>query len=79
MIDDSIGIDISKDQRDCHRMSDGALAQFPNSGTDFKKLRRRIGPARPAFWVGRQPVSLPVFSIAPIVNHGRRFVQIAIL
>ena len=47
MTDDSIGIDISKDKLDCHRLSDGAFEQFPNTKSGFQKLRRWIGPDLP--------------------------------
>lgn len=48
MTDDSIGIDISKDKLDCHRLSDGAFEQFPNTKTGFQKLRRWVGANLPA-------------------------------
>ena len=48
MTDDSIGIDISKDKLDCHRLSDGAFEQLPNTRSGFQKLRRWVGPDLPA-------------------------------
>lgn len=43
MTDDSIGIDISKDHLDVHRLSDGQYAQFTNTGHGFTALQRWIG------------------------------------
>lgn len=43
MTDDTIGIDISKDKLDVHRLSDGAFAQFPNTKSGFTTLRKWIG------------------------------------
>ncbi len=48
MTEDGIGVDISKDQLDCHRLSDGTFEQFPNIKPGFQKLRRWIGPDLPA-------------------------------
>ena len=48
MTDDSIGVDISKDKLDCHRLRDGAYQQFPNTAQGFQRLRRWIGDTRPA-------------------------------
>ena len=39
MTDDSIGVDISKAKLDCHRLSDGAFAQFPNTKSGYKNGR----------------------------------------
>jgi transposase len=44
---DSIGIDISKDRLDAHRLATGVSAQFPNGPAGFKALRRWIGGTRP--------------------------------
>jgi transposase len=44
---DSIGIDISKDRLDAHRLATGVSAQFPNGPAGFKALRRWIGGAQP--------------------------------
>ncbi|MGP9792089.1 hypothetical protein [Roseinatronobacter sp. NSM] len=40
---DTIGIDISKDTLDVHRLSTGAAAQFANSAAGQRALRRWIG------------------------------------
>lgn len=48
MMNDSIGIDISKTTLDVHRVSDGAFAQFPNTQTGFKNLRQWLGAVLPA-------------------------------
>ena len=47
MTDDSIGIDISKDKLDVHRLCDGAFAQFPNSQNGFRALVNWVGPVSP--------------------------------
>ena len=36
MITDSIGLDVSKDKLDVHRLSDGEFAQFENTKKGFK-------------------------------------------
>lgn len=85
MNDDSIGIDISKDKLDCHRLSAGAFAQFPNTKSGFQKLRRWIGPERPARVV-YEPTGpyhgafeaaladhLPLVKVNP--KHARRFAE----
>ena len=38
MTSDSIGVDISKDHLDVHRLSSGAAARFPNSSAGFSAL-----------------------------------------
>ena len=38
MTSDSIGVDISKDHLDVHRLSSGAAARFPNSSAGFRAL-----------------------------------------
>ena len=43
MTDDSIGIDISKDFLDAHRLSDGGAARFPNTPTGFRALSAWLG------------------------------------
>jgi len=40
---DTIGIDISKDTLDAHRLSTGAAAQFANSAAGLRALQRWIG------------------------------------
>jgi len=47
-MNDTIGIDISKTNLDCHRLSDGAFDTFPNTKAGFAALRRWIGEATPA-------------------------------
>lgn len=44
---DTIGIDISKDTLDAHRLSTGAAAQFANSAAGLRALRRWIGARIP--------------------------------
>jgi transposase len=38
MTDNTIGVDISKDTLDAHRLSDGATAQFSNDPGGFRAL-----------------------------------------
>lgn len=45
---DSIGVDISKDKLDCHRLNDGDYQQFSNTAQGFQRLRRWIGSTPPA-------------------------------
>ena len=47
MTDNSIGIDISKDFLDAHRLSDGAAARFHNSPAGFRSLSTWLGDGRP--------------------------------
>ncbi len=52
MTNDSIGIDISKDSLDVHRLSDGGTATFPNSPRGFLVLSTWLGcdmPTRVVF------------------------------
>jgi len=49
---DTIGIDISKDTLDAHRLSSGAAAQFANSAAGLRALHR---------WIGAQMPDLVVF------------------
>lgn len=44
---DTIGIDISKDTLDTHRLSTGATARFANSAAGLRALRRWIGAQMP--------------------------------
>ncbi len=44
---DTIGIDISKDTLDTHRLSTGAAARFANSAAGLRALRRWIGAQMP--------------------------------
>ena len=48
MTNDSIGIDISKDHLDVHRLSDGAAARFANTTPGFRALAKWLGADRPA-------------------------------
>ena len=43
MTDNSIGIDISKDFLDAHRLIDGAAARFQNSPSQVDKVRKPAG------------------------------------
>lgn len=85
MTDDSIGVDISKDKLDVHRLSDGAFAQFSNTGSGFVNLRKWIGGTLPARVV-YEPTGayhgafeaaladhLPLVKVNP--KHARRFAQ----
>jgi len=47
MTDNSIGIDISKDFLDAHRLSDGAAARFNNSPAGFRTLSTWLGDGMP--------------------------------
>ena len=52
MTNDNIGIDISKDFLDAHRLSDGGSATFPNAPAGFRALAAWLGchmPARVVF------------------------------
>jgi len=40
MMDDSIGIDVSKDHLDVHRLSDGAASRFANTAAGFRALAK---------------------------------------
>ena len=42
-IDDSVGIDISKDFLDIHRLRDGKVACFPNGPSGFRSLSKWLG------------------------------------
>ena len=44
VMNDTIGIDISKDHLDTHRLSDGKAKRFTNDRTGLKTLKNRIGP-----------------------------------
>ena len=85
MMNDSIGVDISKDKLDCHRLSDGMYTQFPNTKAGFQKLRRWVGPVLPARVI-YEPTGayhgafeaaladhLPLVKVNP--KHARRFAQ----
>jgi len=85
MMNDSIGVDISKDKLDCYRLSDGMYTQFPNTKAGFQKLRRWIGPVLPARVI-YEPTGayhgafeaaladhLPLIKVNP--RHARRFAE----
>lgn len=48
MSQDSIGIDVSKDHLDLHRLADGAQRRFANTAAGIAALLRWIGPEPPA-------------------------------
>ena len=48
MTDDGIGVDVSKDHLDAHRLSDGAAARFANTAPGFRALAKWLGADRPA-------------------------------
>lgn len=85
MTNDSIGIDISKDFFDAHRLSDGGTACFPNAPAGFRALSKWLGediPTRVVFEatgpyhrhfersLSRQ---LPLVKVNPL--QARRFAQ----
>ena len=41
--DDSVGIDISKDFLDIHRLRNGKAARFPNAPSGFRSLSKWLG------------------------------------
>lgn len=47
MTDNSIGIDISKDFLDAHRLNDGAAARFQNTPAGFRTLSTWLGDGMP--------------------------------
>lgn len=47
MTNDSIGIDISKDFLDAHRLNDGAAARFTNTPAGFRTLTTWLGKDMP--------------------------------
>ena len=48
MTENSIGVDVSKDNLDVHRLSDGASARFANSAKGFRALAKWLGSEPPA-------------------------------
>lgn len=48
MMDDSIGVDVSKDSLDANRLSDGASARFANTAAGFRDLAKWLGSEQPA-------------------------------
>ncbi|ASM71511.1 MULTISPECIES: IS110 family transposase [Roseobacteraceae] len=82
---DTIGIDISKDKLDVHRLLDGRFAQFPNTKPGFKALQKWVGAILPACVV-YEPTGayhgafeaaladhLPLVKVNP--KHARRFAE----
>ena len=85
MITDSIGLDVSKDKLDVHRLSDGEFAQFENTKKGFKafikwaeadSLARVVyeatGPYHNAF-ERNCAGALPLVKVNPL--QARRFAQ----
>lgn len=84
-MNDSIGIDISKDRLDAFRLSDEASHAFDNSQAGFRKLRRWLGQTLPAHVVFEPTgayhgaferacaAHLPLCKVNPL--HARRFAQ----
>ncbi len=85
MTDDSIGVYISKDHLDVHRLSDGGAARFANSVSGFANLVKWLGtdlPARVVFeatgpyhgaFEKRFAGELPLCKVNPL--QARRFAQ----
>ena len=48
MMNDSIGVDVSKDHPDVRRLSDGAAARFVNTAAGFRALAKWLGSRLPA-------------------------------
>ena len=48
MTNDSIGVDVSKDHLDVHRLSDGAAARFASTAAGFHALAKWLGAEPPA-------------------------------
>ena len=85
MTEDSIGVDVSKDNLDAHRLSDGASARFANSARGFRALAKWLGsepsarvvyeatgPYHAAF-EKRFATELPLCKVNPL--QARRFAQ----
>jgi len=85
MMDDSIGVDVSKDHLDVHRLSDGAASRFANTAAGFRALAKWLGADRPARVVyeptgpyhaafeRRFSAKLPLCKVNPL--QARRFAQ----
>ena len=85
MMNDSIGVDVSKDHLDVHRLSDGAAARFANTAAGFRALAKWLGSRLPARVVyeptgpyhaafeRRFAGSLPLCKVNPL--QARRFAQ----
>lgn len=85
MTKDSIGIDISKDTFDVHRLTTGAVAQFPNSPAGLRALLRWIGDDLPDLVVHEatgpyhRTLECTLAGVLPLVKvnplQARRFAQ----
>lgn len=85
MTKDSIGIDISKDMLDVHRLVTGTVAQFPNSADGLRKLHRWIGKEMPelvvyeATGIYHRTLERELGGVLPLVKvnplQARRFAQ----
>ena len=85
MTEDSIGVDVSKDNLDAHRLSDGASARFANTAKGFRALAKWLGcepPARVVYeptgpyhaaFEKRFAGKLPLVKVNPLQAH--RFAQ----
>ena len=85
MTNDSIGIDISKDNLDVYRLSDGRAARFANAAAGFRELARWLGTDMPTrvvyeatgpYHAGiekRFAGTLPLVKVNPL--QARRFAQ----
>ena len=63
---DTFGIDMSKDTLDIHRRSDGRHARFGNDRADLAALRR---------WIGKAPVRIVYEATYVKVREGGRIVS----
>ena len=85
MTEDSIGVDVSKDNLDEHRLSDGTSARFANTSAGFRALAKWLGSEPPARVVyeptgpyhaafeKRFAGKLPLVKVNPL--QARRFAQ----
>ena len=85
MMDDSIGVDVSKANLDMHRLSDGTSARFANTSAGFRALTKWLGAVPPARVVyeptgayhagfeNRFAGKLPLCKVNPL--QARRFAQ----
>ena len=85
MTNDSIGIDISKDNLDVYRLSDGRAARFANAAAGLRELARWLGTDMPTrvvyeatgpYHAGiekRFAGTLPLVKVNPL--QARRFAQ----
>ena len=85
MTDDGIGVDVSKDHLDVHRLSDGGAARFANTTAGFRALAGWLGTGLPARLIceptgpchaafeKRFADTLPLCKVNPL--QARRFAQ----